>query len=58
MAPIVFNEQDKRAANLRVLQRADSNIIDIFSSCTHVVLYEFNATSQAWEKQNVEGVQT
>ena len=55
MAPIVISEEAKRAANLRVLQRADSSIVDIVGSATHVVLYEFNAASQAWEKRNVEG---
>jgi mRNA-decapping enzyme 1B len=55
MASIVISEEAKRAANLRVLQRADSDIVDILESATHVVLYEFNATSKAWEKRNVEG---
>jgi mRNA-decapping enzyme 1B len=52
----VISEEAKRAANLRVLQRTDSNIVDIVGSATHVVLYEFNADSKAWEKRNVEGV--
>ncbi len=55
MAPITISEEAKRAANLRVLQRLDSRIIDIIGSATHVVLYEFNATDQAWEKRNCEG---
>ncbi len=57
MSSIVISEEAKRAANLRVLQRADSGIIDILKSATHVVLYEFNADSKAWEKRNVEGAQ-
>jgi hypothetical protein len=55
MAPIVISEEAKRAANLRVLQRGDPEIVDIVGSTTHVVLYEFNAKSTAWEKRNVEG---
>lgn len=55
MASLVISKEAKKAANLRVLQRADSNIVDIIASATHVVLYKFDAGSQAWEKQNVEG---
>jgi mRNA-decapping enzyme 1B len=55
MAPISISEEAKRAANLRVLQRTDSKIIDIVGSATHVVLYEFNSSAQAWEKRNCEG---
>lgn len=54
-ATISISEDDRRIANLRVLQRIDSSIIDVVSSATHVVLYEFNESAQAWEKRNVEG---
>ena len=40
----------RRKANLRVLQRLDSLILDIQGSATHVVLYEFSVDSQQWEK--------
>lgn len=56
MAPITISDEAKRAANLRVLQRIDSRIIDIVGSATHVVLYEFNTSNQAWEKRNCEGM--
>ena len=49
------NEQ-KKQANLRVLQRVHSSITDIIGTATHVVLYQFNANGQKkWEKSNVEG---
>jgi len=54
-ATISISEDDRRIANLRVLQRIDPSIIDVVSSATHVVLYEFNESAQAWEKRNVEG---
>lgn len=54
-ATICIDEDARRIANLRVLQRIDSSIIDVISSATHVVLYEFNEPGQAWEKRNVEG---
>lgn len=54
-ATISIDEDARRIANLRVLQRIDSSIIDVVSSATHVVLYEFNESAQAWEKRNVEG---
>jgi len=54
-ATICIDEDARRIANLRVLQRIDSSIIDVISSATHVVLYEFNELAQAWEKRNVEG---
>lgn len=56
MAPIKINEEDKKAANLRVLQKADPSITEIIAVASHAVLYEFDAVSNAWEKRNVEGV--
>ena len=56
MAPIVISEEAKRAANLRALQKNDKDIADIIGSATHVVLYEFNTQSNAWENCNVEGM--
>jgi len=49
------NEDTRKKANLRVLQRLDSTIQDIICSATHVVLYEFSQSNQAWEKKNIEG---
>ena len=45
----------RRKANLRVLQRIDSDIVDLAITATHVVLYEFSNAKQNWEKKNVEG---
>eukprot|EP00566_Odontella_aurita_P015727 CAMPEP_0113548080 /NCGR_PEP_ID=MMETSP0015_2-20120614/12702_1 /TAXON_ID=2838 /ORGANISM="Odontella" /LENGTH=280 /DNA_ID=CAMNT_0000448685 /DNA_START=200 /DNA_END=1042 /DNA_ORIENTATION=+ /assembly_acc=CAM_ASM_000160 len=50
-----ITEEARRNANLRVLQRLDSSILDIAGSATHVVLYEFDNSEQKWEKRNVEG---
>lgn len=50
-----ITEEARRSANLRVLQRLDSSILDIAGSATHVVLYEFDNSEQKWEKRNVEG---
>jgi len=55
MVTVSVNEETRRIANLRVLQRVDPFITDIVGSATHVVLYEFNELAQAWEKRNVEG---
>lgn len=56
MAQVVtINDEAKRAANLRVLQRLDKTVLDIVGSATHVVLYSFNEQSQTWERRNVEG---
>lgn len=52
---IQIDEDARRVANLRVLQRLDSSILDIVGSATHCVLYEFNETVQSWEKRDVEG---
>jgi mRNA-decapping enzyme 1B len=45
----------RRQANLRTLQRGDSTVSDIVGSATHVGLYEFDQTSQQWNKKQVEG---
>ena len=52
---ILIDEDARRVANLRVLQRMDAMIVDIEGSATHCVLYEFNEISQSWEKKDVEG---
>lgn len=52
---ILIDEDARRVANLRVLQRMDATIVDIEGSATHCVLYEFNEISQSWEKKDVEG---
>jgi mRNA-decapping enzyme 1B len=50
------NEQARKEANLRLLQRSmDRSISNILGSATHVVLYQFQQSSQSWEKSNVEG---
>jgi hypothetical protein len=55
MAPIKISEEDKKAANLRVLQKEDADIIEIVALASHAVLYGFNVSSTSWEKRNVEG---
>lgn len=50
-----IDAETRRKANLRVLQRIDSDIVDLAITATHVVLYEFNNARQRWEKKNVEG---
>ncbi|KAL7543775.1 hypothetical protein ACHAXR_013088 [Thalassiosira sp. AJA248-18] len=50
-----IDAETRRKANLRVLQRIDSNIVDLAITATHVVLYEFNNAKRTWEKKNVEG---
>lgn len=55
MVVVTINDEAKKAANLRVLQRLDGSIHDIVGSATHVVLYSFNDKNQAWERRNVEG---
>jgi len=45
----------RRATNLRVLHRLDPGIVDLAITATHVVLYEFNLSTQQWMKKNVEG---
>jgi mRNA-decapping enzyme 1B len=56
MATVTINEQARKEANLRLLQRSmDRSIVDILGSATHVVLYDFDTVSNSWEKSNVEG---
>ena len=50
-----INADARRKANLRVLQRIDTNIVDLAITASHVVLYEFSNTKRTWEKKNVEG---
>lgn len=53
---VTINEQARKEANLRLLQRSmDGSIVDIMGSATHVVLYNFDTASNSWEKSNVEG---
>ena len=55
MATHKVSDDARRHANLRLLQRLDSTVLDIVASATHVGLYEFQQTAKAWEKKNVEG---
>lgn len=50
-----INEEARKQANLRLLQKSDPTISDLLGSATHVVLYNFSQESQSWEKSNVEG---
>ena len=51
----VIDSETRRKANLRSLQRLDSNIVDLAITATHVVLYEFSNSKRTWEKKNIEG---
>ena len=51
-------ETDKAAQleyNLGVLQRRDAAITKVLDMAGHVVLYQFNEDTQAWDRKNVEG---
>ncbi|KAL7550089.1 hypothetical protein ACHAWF_013324 [Thalassiosira exigua] len=50
-----IDAETRLKANLRALQRIDTNIVDLAITATHVVLYEFNNDKRTWEKKNVEG---
>ena len=52
---VTIDAETRRKANLRVLQRLDSNIVDLAITATHVVLYEYSTITAQWEKNNVEG---
>ncbi|KAJ2391325.1 hypothetical protein H4S02_001394 [Coemansia sp. RSA 2611] len=43
------------AANLQVLRRYDSQIEAIIDTTSHVVLYQFQESSQSWANKEVEG---
>ncbi|KAL3771230.1 hypothetical protein ACHAWO_005170 [Cyclotella atomus] len=51
----VIDSEIKRQANLRSLQRIDPKILDLCTTVSHVVLYEFSITKKTWEKNNIEG---
>eukprot|EP00590_Aulacoseira_subarctica_P007948 CAMPEP_0172426608 /NCGR_PEP_ID=MMETSP1064-20121228/38301_1 /TAXON_ID=202472 /ORGANISM="Aulacoseira subarctica , Strain CCAP 1002/5" /LENGTH=72 /DNA_ID=CAMNT_0013170311 /DNA_START=30 /DNA_END=245 /DNA_ORIENTATION=+ len=54
-------DAQRKATNLRVLQRLDGSIVDLIGSATHVVVYAFKqsetttATAGEWEKCDMEG---
>ena len=41
--------------NLAVLKRRDASITRVLDMAGHVVLYQFNEDSKAWDRKNVEG---
>ena len=41
--------------NLTVLKRRDADIVRVLDMAGHVVLYQFNEDTKAWDKRNVEG---
>lgn len=51
----VIDSEIKRQANLRSLQRIDPKIMDLGTTVSHVVLYEFSVAKKTWEKNNIEG---
>jgi mRNA-decapping enzyme 1B len=49
-------EANRKAANLRFLQRLDSSIVDILGSAKETVLYKWDDVTQTWEQCDVEGI--
>jgi hypothetical protein len=41
--------------NLAVLKRRDADISEVLNMTGHVVLYQYNETTQAWDLKKVEG---
>eukprot|EP00967_Tisochrysis_lutea_P154160 scaffold305710_cov30-Tisochrysis_lutea.AAC.1 len=41
--------------NLAVLKRRDAEISEVINMAGHVVLYQYNETTQAWDLKKVEG---
>ena len=41
--------------NLGVLKRRDADIVRVLDMAGHVVLYQFNEESKAWDRRNMEG---
>ncbi|KAJ2698397.1 hypothetical protein H4218_003311 [Coemansia sp. IMI 209128] len=57
MAPSKLSNdaRKKLAANLQVLRRYDDQIEAIIDTTSHVVLYQFQDTTQEWKNKEVEG---
>ncbi|KAJ2885124.1 hypothetical protein H4R27_001615 [Coemansia aciculifera] len=57
MAPSKLSNdaRKKLAANLQVLRRYDDQIEAIIDTTSHVVLYQFQETTQEWKNKEVEG---
>ncbi|GLD97652.1 hypothetical protein PINS_up006342 [Pythium insidiosum] len=49
------NRAQSNAMNLQVLMRQDDAIMDIVDMASHVVVYEFEQSSQSWKRKDVEG---
>jgi hypothetical protein len=45
----------KRDRNLSVLQKIDSNVLEIVSDASHTAIYKFDAATTKWERFGVEG---
>ena len=41
--------------NLGVLKRRDADIARVLDMAGHVVLYQFNEDTKAWDRRNIEG---
>ncbi|KAJ1878289.1 hypothetical protein LPJ66_011916 [Kickxella alabastrina] len=57
MAPSKLSNdaRKKLAANLQVLRRYDDQIDAIVDTTSHVVLYQFEESTQSWANKEVEG---
>ncbi|KAJ0405379.1 hypothetical protein P43SY_000258 [Pythium insidiosum] len=49
------NRAQSNAMNLQVLKRQDDAIMEIVEMASHVVVYEFEQSSQSWKRKDVEG---
>lgn len=49
------NVSNKNATNLAILNRHDSNTVEIIDDATHVAIYRFDASQSKWERLGVEG---
>ncbi|KAI9285139.1 hypothetical protein BC943DRAFT_278612 [Umbelopsis sp. AD052] len=45
----------RKAANLSVLRRHDSSIIDLLDQSSHAVVYCFDQSKAGWAKKGIEG---
>ena len=52
---MLSDKQKQAEFNLATLKRRDADITEILDMSAHVVLYQFNETTQAWDRKNVEG---
>lgn len=47
-APLQVDRAQSNAMNLQVLKRQDDAVMEIVDTASHVVMYEFDQTTQSW----------